>query len=373
MRTTADVVVIGGGIAGVSALYYLTEGGISNILLVEMERIGGGTTGHTAAYVTLQEPLELSTRLSLMSYPEVCSFEDKFDVDIGFQKKGSLSLDVIEHSDTLLERAELQRSMNVPTDVLTRDEIKSIAPFLNLSDIEIGLLCQEGGPVDPHPFIHAYIKHAKRLGAEAREEVKATNIVVRNGKVVGVDTTRGFVSTPIVINAAGIYASEVGSWVGIDIPLINALRHTIRSELTPLVPKGIPMIEVLNPEEIYIETKGHSLDFSLGFDITDSHAHVANLQHLVEKYGDAIVHRMPVMRDLGIQSCEAGIRSMTPDDLPILGPVDTVEGFINDCGWGGSGVSLAPAGGKLITECILGTSNLPVSVEPFLLKRFRLD
>lgn len=372
MRNTADVVIIGGGIAGVSALYYLVEGGINNILLVEMDRIASGTTGHTSAFVTLQEPSDLGTRMSLVSYPEFCSFMDKFEVDIGFKIKGTLSLDIAKNSKNLHHRAKFQNSIEVPTEILSREDILSIAPFLNLSDVDIGLFCREGGPIDPHPYIYALIKHAKSSGAEIREEVKATNILIENGRVIGVDTTHGTVFTNTVVNAGGIYASEIGKWINIDIPLTNALRHTIRTEpCKSVIPQNIPMIEILNPEEIYIETKAHSLDFSLGFDITNTFTHHSNIEALFNKYGNAILFRMPLMEKLGVQSCEAGIRSMTPDDLPILGPVEAVSGYINDCGWGGSGVSLAPAGGKIISEFILGTNNLPISIEPFLLKRFQ--
>jgi len=97
---------------------------------------------------------------------------------------------------------------------------------------------------------------------------------------------------------------------------------------------------------------------------------VANLHRLVEKYGEHVIYRMPKIAGLGVMRYYAGIRSLTLDGLPILGPVDAVEGYINDCGWGGDGVSHAPAGGQLIAGFVTGTSNLQLNIETFRLRRF---
>lgn len=371
MRKTADVVIIGGGVAGVNALYYLAEAGVTETVLVEMETLGSGTTAYSSAYVTLQEPDELITMLSMLSFPEFQAFKDRFQFDVGDLTRGSLSLDTIENAARMIRRAERQEALGVPTQVLNPDEIRRLAPFLNTLDLGPGLLCKHGGAVDAHAFMQAYVKHATRMGAEAHEHVKATGITVENQKVTGVDTTHGHISTPNVINAAGVYAKLVGRWVGLELPLTNSLRHTLLTEPSSLIDEHMSMLEILNPLEIYVEAKGQRADFTLGVDETDDFEHVADLKMVVGKYGDDIAYRMPAIAKLGIVSVIAGIRTLTPDGRPILGPVDTLFGYFNDCGWGGSGVSLAPGGGKLIAESITGTKNPLLGVEPFLLGRFQ--
>ncbi len=369
MRTTADVVIIGGGIQGVSALYYLAESGIRNTVLVEMDKLASGTTAYTAGWIMLQQPRREQMQLSQISFAEFRSFEDKFGVDIGFRQKGSLSINTIGHSDEMRERAQLQKSLGIPVKILTASEIKSMAPILNVSDIELGLYCEEDGVVDANAIVYAYSKAAKLLGAEVEEGVKAIDIIVQNAKVIGVKTTRGLIATPFVVNAAGIYAKEVGKWIGLDIPITNALRHIVVTDL--LIPEDMPLIEVLNPVQIYIGSTGGRADYTVGSFETDRFEHKPDLMLLIKTHLDDLMHRAPALAEAGIVTCTAGIRSLTPDGLPILGPVEEVSGYINDCGWGGTGISHGPAGGQVIAECIAGTSNLPVSIEPFLMKRFQ--
>lgn len=203
------------------------------------------------------------------------------------------------------------------------------------------------------------------------------SISVKNGKITGLDTTSGFIHTPVVVNAAGIYAKQVAGWAGIELPLKNALLHVVITEPTTLISENMPVIEILNPELIYIEgrtspgSRGNMAEYSAGgAEKTESFNHAPQLDQFIEKYADNLRHRMPMIFDLGIMNCYAGIRTLTPDDLPILGHVDEVEGYINDCGWGGNGISHAPVGGQLIAECILKTNKVPVKVDPFLLNRF---
>ncbi|RLC17196.1 MAG: hypothetical protein DRI57_10130 [Deltaproteobacteria bacterium] len=379
MKKTADVVIIGGGIQGASALCYLCEAGIRNVMLIEMDKLGGAssTTAYTSGWVMLQEEDEINIRMSQMSFLEFLRFEEKYGIDINFIQNGSLSIDTTDHSERFHKRAEIHKTFGIHGEILSREDIRSVAPFLNLSDIESGLFSKNDGKVNADSVLQGYIRQAKRLGAEICEGTKAVNIKVRNGKVAGVETTSGFIHTPVVVNAAGIYAKQVARWAGIRLPLTNALLHVVLTEPTPMIQDNMPLIEVLNPELIYVEgrtsigSEGNIAEYSLGNVKTESFDHVAQLELFTEKYADHILYRIPEIFNLGITNCYAGIRTLTPDDFPILGHTDEVEGYVSDCGWGGRGISHAPAGGRLIAECISKTHKLPVSIEPFLLSRFK--
>jgi glycine/D-amino acid oxidase-like deaminating enzyme len=131
------------------------------------------------------------------------------------------------------------------------------------------------------------------------------------------------------------------------------------------------MIEILNPLEIYIEGKDNRADFTLGDDPTENFEHVADVDFILSKYGDGIGYRLPGIADLQVTSVISGIRSISIDSLPIIGPIDCLVGYYNDCGWGGNGVSLSPIGGKIIAEFITGSDNLPLDKGLFLLERFK--
>lgn len=389
MKTNADAVIIGGGIQGASALYHLAEAGMHNVQLVEMDSLGSGTTRYTASWFVLQSRLEPNIRLSQESLRDFLSFEDKFGVNIDFRQIGSLSINTIENKNAMHELADYQRSLGVPIDILSPEEIKTIAPFLNVEDIGIGMFCKEDGLVDTFAVLNTYVSHAKKLGAEVQEGVKATGILLQKNKVVGVKTTGGIIHTPIVVNAAGIYDKLVAGWVGIDLPTIKAIRHTLFTEPTNLIPKNMTLIEILNPQVIYIGGESGAAKYSVGLDETGSFAHVPDLPGLVDKYGDSLVYRMPEIAQLRIKNCIAGIRSLPANkvnienvsgqrlsqvgrSLPILGPVDGIDGYFNDCAWGGLGVAHSPAGGNLIAQLITKKNNLSINIDPFLLKRYGL-
>src|SRR5262249_17414998 len=156
--------------------------------------------------------------------------ENKFGVDIDLRIKGILSLGPKEMQDELLKQATLQKSFGIPADVLEASEILKIAPFVNTADIGIGLYCKDDAIFDPYPIVQAYAKHAKLRGAKILEGVKASAILIKNRRVVGVATSIGTISTPIVVNAAGAWAGKVGKWAGINIPLRNSVRHQLITE-----------------------------------------------------------------------------------------------------------------------------------------------
>lgn len=384
MKQTADVVVIGGGIQGVSALYYLAELGLE-VRLVEMDALGSGITFFTAGWFVTQVRWELNVRMSQLSLGEYLQFEDKFGEKVPYHRIGTLSINTVEHTQEMLALADRYGSWDVPVQVLYARDIKKIAPFLNLSDIGVGLYCDRDGRLDTAYVLGVYAKHAKRLGAKIDEGVTATGILVRNGKVKGVKTTRGDIATPVVVNAAGTYDRVVASWAGVELPTAKRRRYTIYTEPTSLIPNGSPLVEVLNPEPIYISREGGIATYSVGLELTDSSNHIrecnANvLSHIDAVYGKALQHRIPELYELGIQHCLGGLRSVPHSEqgvpqvgrtLPILGPVKQVEGYINDCAWGGLGVTHAPVGGMFIAECVAGVDIIPLDIEPFLLESHR--
>lgn len=369
MATTADVVIIGGGIAGASAAYHLTKNGIRNVQLVEMKSLGSGTTAYTAGWVMLQETSEIKIRMTQASYEELRTLNE--EDSIGFQIRGSLSVNTSEFSNDQMEKANLRRSLGVPIDILTTKEIKSMAPILKADDLGIGTYCKDDGLVDAHALLQAYVRRAKSLGARISESVKVLGIKTSDSRVVGVETTDGFINSPVIVNATGIYAKQIGKLIGLDLPIQNALRHNVYTAPIASVPEGMPLIEVLNPEVIYLGSSGKRVDYTIGTFDTDSYEHKPNLDLLLERHLNDLIYRVPEVAEARIIDCTAGIRSITPDGLPILGPVDGIEGYINDCGWAGNGIMYAPIGGQLVADYIAHKKTTPINIEQFSLSRFK--
>lgn len=384
MNRIADVVVVGGGIQGVSAAYHLCEAGVKNVQLVEMDSLGSGTTAYTASWFVLQAHLAPNIQMSKYALNEFTNFPDKFGVDIDFRKIGSLSLNTAINDEETISLAKHQISLGVPLEIVKPSDLQDLLPFLNIEDLGMGLFCPEDGLVDASAILNTYAKKTANLGGKLSEGIKALDIKIANNKVAGVLTNQGFISTPIVINAAGIYDKLVAKWVGIDLPTIKAIRHTFLTKENEVLPANMPLVEVLNPEIIYVRREGRCASYSVGLDKVDSFMHSPNLIWAMEKYGAQLLHRMKQIAELEIVKCTAGIRSVpvirTQNEngeelahvgrsFPILGPVDGIEGYFNDCAWGGLGVAHSPAGGKILANFVTGMDHF-LDVNPFLLSRY---
>lgn len=372
MKRNADIVIIGGGIQGTSLLYHLAERGISNVQLIEMDMLGSGATGRSAAWVMHQQFFPENTQLTLISMKEYLGFKEKFGVDIGLMKSGSIQMGSYEMISEMKSRAEFQISVGISTDVLDPKTMEKEIPFVNFSDVGIGLYCEDDCRVDPHAVMTAYVNHAKNKGAEVDLKTKATNILVKGDKVVGVETTSGIINTNLVVNAAGFRADEVGKWVGLKIPLRKSVNHEIITEETSILDRAYPLLEILVGEIIYVSYAGpkfNQASIGIGDWETFGNDQTSDLPRLVSECGEAFNFRLPKFFDLNIVRHYAGIRPMSPDGFPILGPVDGLDGYINDCCWGGDGVAHGPAGGIIVSELITGAKQ-SIDMQPFLFSRF---
>ena len=332
MKSHANIVIIGGGIIGTSIAYYLAQRGIRDVVLVEADMVGSGSSGRSAAMILLQNLREMTIRLSQESFKEYLNFENEFGADIGYKPIGYLNLATKEIATDLRAQVELQRRFGVPTEMLLPDEIARLVPALDVSDIEFGSICWKDGVIDPHSVMQAYVKHARRLGAEINEKVEATGIQVEKNRVVGVRTTAGNLATPIAINAAGARAAQVGSWVGLDLPIKNFKRTIFITDRFDDIPDQTPFVMDL-AVEWYFRKEGKGI--LLGMGTEESATFEPQLEwEFLDAMIQRAVHRAPILANARVMRGWAGLRSLTPDDYPILGHAPTVEGFINCCGWG---------------------------------------
>lgn len=368
MRTTADVVVIGGGIQGLSCLYHLAVKGIKNVSLVELDLLGSGSSGRSAAMLMLAMSRRETIALSFLARQEYMAFQDLFGESTHFKQIGYMTVATSAAEQELRDEIAIQQEMNVPVEVLDPEEVKDIAPVVTVEDIVVGSICREDGVIDPHAVMQAYARGAKQRGAEINERVQATGIALEDGRVVGVETTAGRISTPLVVNATGARAAEVGSWVGLNLPITNYKRHIFITDEFKTIPQNTPFVMDLEAEW-YFRKEGDNVLMGMGREesILFEPQFVPEFQ---EKVIERAALRAPVLLNAKIIRGWAGLRALTPDDLPVLGYAPGVEGFVNCCGWGGHGVMHAPAGGILTSEVIAEGRATSMDLEPFRYERF---
>lgn len=368
MRNTADIVVIGGGIQGLSCLYHLAAKGITNISLVELDLLGSGSSGRSAAMLMLSMSREQTIALSYLAWQEYMAFPEIFGESTYFKPIGYMTVATAEAEEHLREELEIQSKMRVPVEILDARAVKEIIPALNVEDIVLGAICRTDGVIDPHAVMQAYTRGAKQLGAEINERVQATGVILENGRVRGVQTTGGVISTPLVVNATGARAREAGAWVGLNIPITNYKRHIFITDEFREIPASTPFLMDLEAEW-YFRKEGENVLMGMGREESTSFEPQFEPE-FQEKVIERAAHRAPILLNATIVRGWAGLRALTPDDLPVLGHAPGVEGFVNCCGWGGHGVMHAPAGGILTSEIIADGQAKSMDITPFRYERF---
>jgi sarcosine oxidase subunit beta len=227
MRSTADVVIIGGGCMGASVAYHLTRRGVHDVVLVEREKmLGTGSTGRNAGGVRHQFSNAANIRLSIESIGVLERFADEVGYPIDFHQDGYLFLLSTQASvETFRDNVSLQRSLGVDVQWLDANDAAALASGLDTADVIAATFCPRDGIADPNGVTMGFAKAAQAAGVSIERDTEVTAIRVHAGRVSGVDTTRGTIDTPIVVNAAGPYARPVAAMAGVDVPVDTFRRH----------------------------------------------------------------------------------------------------------------------------------------------------
>ena len=355
---------------GASTAYHLAARGVKDILLIEKEEFfGTGATGRCAGGVRYQFSTEVNIRLSLASLPMLERFDDEFDQVIDYHQVGYLML-LTNESDlqTFHRNVELQHSLGVMTEWLDNAEIRRRVPALNADDVIAATNCPKDGIVDPNGVVMGYMRSAQRLGVKALTEVTVTGINIQNGKISGVQTTAGTVSTPIVVNASGPWAGVIGQMAGVPVPITPLRRQWLTTTPLPDLPPDFPFV-IDFAQSLYFHPEGEGLltgmsnpdeepGFNQNVDLDWELIHM-----------DAAIKRLPLLEKAGLASRLAGLYENTPDAHPIYGATP-VEGFYIVSGFSGHGFMHGPISGVLMAEIILDGKASTVDVSMLDLARF---
>ncbi len=368
---TADVVVIGGGVMGASTAYHLARKGVSRVVLVEREAFfGQGSTGRCAGGVRYQFATEVNIRLSQASLPMLERFQEETGVDAGYRPIGYLFfLTREEDVERFRQAVALQHRLGVATEWLSGDEVRRRLPFMRLDDVLAGTFHAKDGLADPHSVVQGYVQAARRLGVLPLTETEVTGIQVQGGRVRAVETNRGVIQTPVVVNAAGPWAGRIGRMVGLDIPITPLRRQWLTTTPLPDLPEDFPFV-IDFAQALYFHPEGRGVltgmsnphekpGFFLNVDPEWEMVHM-----------EAAMQRLPMLEQAGVVARVAGLYEVTPDAHPIIGPTE-VQGFYVCAGFSGHGFMHGPVGGLLTAEYIVDVQAHTVDVSMLDLARFR--
>jgi len=361
---TASVVVIGGGVVGCSIAYHLARRGQRDVVVLERETVGAGTTSKAAGGIRSQFPTETEIRFSLEAIGVFERFAEEFGADIGYRKIGYLFL--ISDPEDLAgyrERMALQRRLGIDVREISPADAKAIVPALRVDDLIAAVWGPTDGMAGPAEVTNGFARRARELGARIVEGVDVTAIDVERGRVRGVRTSQGAITAPIVINAAGPVAARVGRLAGVDVAVHPRRRHIFFTEPFPEIPGPVPLTTD-RASGLYFRKEMEQLLLSPG-DVEDIGEDFtvpvdrARIDETVEK----ALHRIPIVEKARISGGWAGLRPLTPDDHAIIGWAPGVEGFFLAVGFGGHGFQHSPATGRYVSEWLLdGKPSLDLSL-----------
>lgn len=356
---------------GASTAYHLALKGCKNVVLLERNPLfGQEATGKCAGGIRYQFATEINIRLSILSLPMLDHFEEELGQAIDLRHCGYLFL-LTEDKDVEAFRANvaLQRRLGVMTEWLSSDTVRSRLPLMRLEDVLAATWHSKDGLADPNSVVQGYVSGAKRLGAKCLTDIEVTGILVEKDRILGVKTPEGEVSAPILVNAAGPWASSIGEMAGVKIPVVPLRRQIAVTTPVPGLPPDFPFV-IDFAKNLYFHREGPGIltgmsnpDESPGFN-----QQVDREWELV--HFDAAMARMPILQDAGINSRWAGLYEVTPDAHPILGKIPEVEGLYAITGFSGHGFMHGPACGLLLSEEILEGKAHTLDVTSLRLSRF---
>jgi sarcosine oxidase subunit beta len=367
---TAEVVIIGAGVIGCSTAYHLARAGLKDVLLLEMEQPGSGSSSKSASMLSLQfggDPLLAS--MARYAYDRYMLFELELGSPIDFKPTGWLTVVDQGHAAELRQHATMLESTGIATDLLSPDEVRRLYPELAFPELALGAYGPEDGPFDAHMVLWGYLKAARRMGVRLLEETAATGLLIESGRIEGVETTASVVATPCVVNAAGPWAAQVAGWAGVDLPLRNRDRTIVVTEPIEGISPGRPFLEI-PLLGWYARPEMSGMLMGMGLAPTESLTPSLD-QDMVLQIIEIGMQLLPALQHARLQTAWTGVRPLTPDERPVLGPVQGIEGLMLNVGWGGMGIIQAPVAGELLAELIVQGWMSVFDLEPFLLERFR--
>jgi len=354
LKKSAQIAIIGAGIIGASIAYHLTQRGESDIIVFDMGRPGGGSTSAALGGFRHQFSNELSVKMSLESVATFRKFKELTGYDPLLRNDGYAFLAETENSlRQLRENVNLQKSLGVNVDSISRQELQQTFPFYSFDPIVGGTLCTEDGHASTLAVFQGFVSTAKESGVEFRENMEVTEIEVKeNGRLSGLVASGSKFNFQKVVIAAGAFSGRTGNLAKVSIPIIPVPRRVLVTGSFSELPAEFPLlIDIDSTLAIGREGKGiiigDNIDSKSGFEMQFPPDYD---EHLLGK----AVERIPALGRASIAYGNQGLYEVTPDSNPIISSIPEVEGLFCCAGFSGHGFMHSPAAGKIMAEMLLG-------------------
>ena len=376
----AQVVVIGGGIAGCSTAYHLAKQGVGDVVLIEKDQLTAGSTWHAAGMVGQLRASANITRLLQYSVELYQSLEALTGLSTGWKSTGSIRLCCTKDRRIEIERqVATARSYGVDAEFLSPPQIAELCPTMSTAGIDSGVYIPSDGNVNPSDLTQALARGARQLGVEIIEHTAVRGITLNNHRVSGIETSSGSIDCEQVAICAGLWSREIARLAGANIPLIPSFHQYMVTEPIEGIVPGMPGIrdpdrltyfkeEVgglaaggyeLNPVPYDGKPSADDPEFRLFPEMTDHFA----------QFMPGMVERFPQLETVGIKRWFRGLESFTEDTYFILGELPEVRGLFCACGFNAMGIAAGGGAGMALAQWMRDGES-PFDLWPVDIRRF---
>jgi 4-methylaminobutanoate oxidase (formaldehyde-forming) len=345
----APVVVIGGGIIGVSTLYHLAKKGVEGAVLVERKQLASGTTWHAAGIVGQLRESGSQTALSKYTARLFTELEGETGQATGYKQNGTLHFALSNvRMEQLLRNHDHARRMDIESHILSVPDLEKLWPLVSYDGVLGGFFVPSNGQVNPLDVTQAMARGAKNNGSHIFENTLATRVLTTNGRVVGVKTDRGVIATEKVLLAGGMWSARFAKAHGVTVPLHAAEHFYIVTEPVADLPRTLPCLVVAEERTYWKEDAGKLLiggfearakawgqnGIPESFEFDELPFDMDHLEPMLQ----TIFARMPALEQMGIKTFFNGPESFTPDGRPYLGPAPEMPGLYIAAGMNSNGI-----------------------------------
>jgi glycine/D-amino acid oxidase-like deaminating enzyme len=380
---SADVVVIGSGGFGASTAFHLVERGACDVVVVDRHDLSSQTSPRAAGLVSHARTTDLMIELVKLAAAKLERFAADTGQPLDWTRSGSLKV-ARRPADVPVIKEDLERGRRLGLDVeqVSGDEAHRLNPFLRPDDVLTVLRVGDDLYFDPAQVAIGYVRGADARGATLLPNTTVTRVLVEDGRVEGVETDKGTIRTPIVVDAAGAWTRQLAAASGIRIPLVPTRHQLFVTEPLDGVRADLPIVRIMDAA-VYVRPCDGGLlwggyeEAPRFFDMDGfaSDFHVADTPldaDVLRRLGEDVRRQLPVLSDAPVREHRGGLPTMTADGQHIVGRAPAAEGFFIAGGCNVAGLSISPAIGDALAAWIVDGAP-PLDLEPLSVARFAGD
>lgn len=372
-KSRYDAIIIGGGGHGLATAYYLAKNhGITNVAVLEKSWIGGGNTGRNTTIVRSNYLYPQSARLYDFALKLYEGLSSELNFNIMLSQRGLITTAHSRHDlDNLSRWANAMHFNGIEAEILTVQQVRELAPRLNFGanaryPIHGGLIQRRAGTARHDAVAWGYARAASALGVDIVQDCAVTGFIKQDGRVVGVQTTRGEIRADKVAVAVAGNSSQIAALAGFRLPVTSYSLQAMVSESV----KPVLDTVVLSPAvgTYWSQSDKGEIVFGGALDLFPSYAQRGSFA-ITQQVLAATTEMFPSFGRLRLLRQWSGTVDVVQDSSPIIGATG-VPGLYINCGWGTGGFKSIPAGGWTLAH-LLATEKNHELAEPFQLERFR--